>query len=69
MVRAVVSVVVCRELLSVNSVEAVVITWGAKVIVVDETVGISAGLDWGERLVGTANEDVLPYGVDVVFWK
>lgn len=68
-VRAVVSVVVCRELLSTDSVEAVVIMWGAKVMVVDKTVGINAGLDWAEILVGTANEDVLPYGVDVVFWK
>ncbi|RMC00219.1 hypothetical protein DUI87_22824 [Hirundo rustica rustica] len=60
---------ISRELLSADSVEAVVITRGAKVIVVDKTVGINAGLDWGEILVGTANEDVLPYGVDVVFWK
>lgn len=67
--RAVVSVVVCRELLSTDSVEAVVITWGAKVIVVDKTVGMNAGLDWGEILVGKANEDVFLYGVDVVFWK
>lgn len=65
--RAVVSVVVCRELCSTDSVE-VVITWGAKVMVADETVGINTGLDWAEILVGTANEDVLPCGVDV-FWK
>lgn len=67
--RAVVSVVVCRELLSPDSVEAVVITWGAKEMVVDRTVGINAGLDWAEILVGKPNEDVLPYEIDVVFWK
>lgn len=67
--RTVVSVVVCRELCSTDSVEAIVITWGAKVMVADETVGISTGLDWAEILVGTAKEDVLPCGVDVVFWK
>lgn len=66
-VRAVVSVVVRRELCSTDCVDAIVITWGAKVIVVDKTVGIKAGLDWVEILVGT--EDVLPCGVNVVFSK
>ncbi|KAJ7423031.1 AP-2 complex subunit alpha-2-like protein [Willisornis vidua] len=68
-VRAVLNVVVLKELLSTDSVEAVVITRGENVIVVDKTVGINPGVDLRETLVGTANEDVLPYGDDVVFWK
>lgn len=63
----VVSVVVRREVLSTDSVEAVVTTLGAKEIVVDKTVGIKTGVEVGETLVGTINEDVLPCGINVVF--
>ena len=67
-VRVVVNVVVCKEVLSTDSVEAVVITLGAKVIV-DKTVGIKTGVDLVEILVGTTNGDILPCGVNVVFWE
>lgn len=59
MVRRVVNVVVRKEVLSAASVEAAV-TLGAKVGVVDNTVGIKTGVDLAEILVGTTTEDVLP---------
>lgn len=66
-VWVVVNVFVRKEVLSTDSVEAVVITLGAKVIVVDKTDGIKTGVDLAKILVGTTNEDVLPCGVTVVF--
>ncbi|GAB0190064.1 mucin-6 [Grus japonensis] len=67
-VRVVVNVVVRKEVLSTDSVEAEVITPGATVVVVDKTVGIKTGVDLAEMVEGTNKEDVLPRGVNVVFW-
>lgn len=64
--RVVVNVVVWKEVRSTDSVEAVVITLGATVIV-DKRVGIKTGVDLAEILVGITDEDVLPCGVNVVF--
>lgn len=58
--RVVVNVVVRKEVLLKASVEAVVITLGAKVIVVDKTEGIKTGVDLAEILVGITDEVVLP---------
>lgn len=58
--RVVVNVVVRKEVLLKASVEAVVITLGAKVIVVDKTEGIKTGEDLAEILVGITDEVVLP---------
>lgn len=58
--RVVVNVVVRNEVLLNASVEAVVITLGAKVIVVDKTEGIKTGVDLAEILVGITDEVVLP---------
>lgn len=65
--RVVVKVVVWKEVRSTDSVEAVVITLGATVIVVDKRVGIKTAVDLAEILVGITDEDVLPCGVNVVF--
>lgn len=67
-VWVVVNTVVRKEVLSTDSVEAVVVTLGEKVVV-DKTVGIKTGVDLAKILAGTTNEDVLPCGVNVVFWE
>ena len=60
-------VVVSKEDLAADSVEAVVITRGAKVIVVGKPDGIKNGVDFAELPVENTDEDDFPCGVNVVF--